>query len=187
MPSGSQVSRSFSECTARSILPTTSASSISLANRPLPPISPSRRCCIRSPVVRMVTISIVPGAARAGWAAAKAPATRAVCRQGHRAAAGTDAERVREDAHFSDRPCSGNQQRHAVRGTARSDAAVEKQLPAHGDCPGRPRIVRRDALVDQINHEGNLVNNLCLDERVRLGRGDGGPFPASGGWYCFRV
>jgi hypothetical protein len=56
--------------------------------------------------------------------------------QGHRAAAGTDAERVREDAHFSDRPCSGNQQRHAVTGTTRSNVAVEKQLPPMVTFPG---------------------------------------------------
>ncbi len=47
---------SFSEWIAQSISPASRASSISLVNRPLPPISSSRRSCTRSPVVVM-TIS----------------------------------------------------------------------------------------------------------------------------------
>ena len=45
---------SFIEWTARSIAPGSSASSISLVNRPLPPISASGRSRMRSPVVVMV-------------------------------------------------------------------------------------------------------------------------------------
>ena len=50
---------SFIEWTARSIAPASSASSISLVNRPLPPISASGRSRTRSPVVVMTTISTV--------------------------------------------------------------------------------------------------------------------------------
>ncbi len=49
---------SFEECTARSMAPASSASSISLVNRPLPPASASGRSWIMSPVVRMILISI---------------------------------------------------------------------------------------------------------------------------------
>ena len=52
---------SLAECTARSIAPATSASSISLVNRPLPPASASGRSWMRSPVVRIATISIRSG------------------------------------------------------------------------------------------------------------------------------
>ena len=52
-PSGSQVGRSLIECTARSIRRASSAASISLQNRPLPPSSASGRSVTRSPVVRM--------------------------------------------------------------------------------------------------------------------------------------
>jgi hypothetical protein len=61
----------LNECIAKSICRASSASSISLANRPLPPISSSKRFCTRSPVGRMMTISIAPIAARFGWAAVK--------------------------------------------------------------------------------------------------------------------
>ena len=79
-PSGSQVSMSFNECTARSIVPRSSASSISLVKRPLPPISASNRSCTRSPVVRIVTISTAPAAPRPGWAAISRSRTSAVWR-----------------------------------------------------------------------------------------------------------
>src|SRR5208282_4736579 len=79
-PSGSQVSTSFSEWTARSIRPASNASSISLVKRPLPPISPRRRSCTRSPVVRIVTISTAPGGARSGWAATRRSRTSAAWR-----------------------------------------------------------------------------------------------------------
>ena len=68
-PAGSTVSMSLSECTARSIRRSSSASSISLVNRPLPPISASKRVCTRSPVVRIATSSTAPSAAKLGWAA----------------------------------------------------------------------------------------------------------------------
>ena len=57
MPGGSSVSRSFRLCTAKSMRPSASASWISLANRPLPPMSARRRSCTASPVVRMACSS----------------------------------------------------------------------------------------------------------------------------------
>ncbi len=57
MPGGSAVSRSFRLCTAKSMRRSASASWISLANRPLPPISARRRSCTASPVVRMACSS----------------------------------------------------------------------------------------------------------------------------------
>ena len=60
-PSGSTVGMSLDECTARSIVPATSASSISLVNRPLPPTSASGRSWMRSPLVRITSISIRSG------------------------------------------------------------------------------------------------------------------------------
>src|SRR6185436_4106287 len=68
-PSGSQVGTSFMEWTAMSISPASNASSISLVNRPLPPISLNGRSCTLSPVVLMTQISMAPGAASCGWAA----------------------------------------------------------------------------------------------------------------------
>ncbi len=61
-PAGSSVGMSFMECTAISIWPAISASSISLVNRPLPPASDRGRSWMRSPVVLMAQIS-KPGAA----------------------------------------------------------------------------------------------------------------------------
>ena len=49
---------SLAECTARSMRPSSSASSISLVNRPLPPTSASGRSWMASPVVRMMLSSI---------------------------------------------------------------------------------------------------------------------------------
>ena len=57
IPGGSAVSRSFRLCTAKSMRRSASASWISLANRPLPPISARRRSCTASPVVRMACSS----------------------------------------------------------------------------------------------------------------------------------
>ena len=54
-PSGNTVTMSLAECTARSIAPSSSACSISLVNRPLPPTSASGRSWIASPVVRMTS------------------------------------------------------------------------------------------------------------------------------------
>ena len=48
---------SFIEWTAMSMAPASNASSISLVNRPLPPISPSGRSVTRSPVVLIATIA----------------------------------------------------------------------------------------------------------------------------------
>ena len=67
-PSGSQVSMSLTEWMAQSTVPASSASSISLVNRPLPPISISLRSCTLSPVVLMTEISTAPALRRAGWA-----------------------------------------------------------------------------------------------------------------------
>ncbi len=76
-PTGSQVGRSFIECTATSMLFSSSAVSISLQNRPLPPSSASGRSFTRSPVVVIATTSRQPGAASSGWAASSAWQTRA--------------------------------------------------------------------------------------------------------------
>ena len=67
-PGGSSTGMSFSEWTAQSIRPSSSASSISLVNSPLPPISGRRRSCMRSPVVVMRT----SGATRSASAGARA-------------------------------------------------------------------------------------------------------------------
>src|SRR5271165_19484 len=68
MPAGSSDSRSFRLCTAKSIRPSASASWISLANRPFPPISASRvpAAWVASPVVRM-TCSSNTGRSPCGW------------------------------------------------------------------------------------------------------------------------
>ena len=57
MPGGSSVSRSFRLCTAKSMRPSSSASWISLAKRPLPPISARRRSWMRSPEVAITCSS----------------------------------------------------------------------------------------------------------------------------------
>src|SRR2546430_10105797 len=54
---GISVGTSFTLCTARSIVSSSSASSSSLINIPLPPICVSGACCILSPLVLMITIS----------------------------------------------------------------------------------------------------------------------------------
>ncbi len=58
-PAGSSVGMSFMECTAMSISPASSASSISLVKRPLPPASASGRSWMRSPVVLIARTSNV--------------------------------------------------------------------------------------------------------------------------------
>ena len=55
------VGMSLIECTARSMRPSSNASSISLVNRPLPPISASGRSWMTSPVVVMATMSMSCG------------------------------------------------------------------------------------------------------------------------------
>ena len=55
-PSGSTAGMSLLLCTARSISPLSSASSISLTNRRLPPTSDSGASCRRSPDVLMTTM-----------------------------------------------------------------------------------------------------------------------------------
>ena len=62
---------SFIECTAMSIRPSLRASSISLVNRPLPPMAESGPCNIRSPVVWMISTARAPFARSAGSAAAR--------------------------------------------------------------------------------------------------------------------
>jgi hypothetical protein len=56
-PAGCQAGMSFIECTARSIVPAMSASSISLVKRPLPPTWASGRSCTASPVTRITTMA----------------------------------------------------------------------------------------------------------------------------------
>jgi len=63
-PSGSTAGRSFIEWTAMSIEPASSASSISLVNSPLPPISASDRLRSRSPVVEIGTMATASGSSR---------------------------------------------------------------------------------------------------------------------------
>ena len=58
-PPAARVGMSFMECTARSISPASSASSISLVKRPLPPASASGRSWMRSPEVLMARTSNV--------------------------------------------------------------------------------------------------------------------------------
>ncbi len=73
-PAGSTVGMSLAECTARSMSPRSSASSISLVNRPLPPTSASGRSWMLSPVVRMtLSVDRLLVAARAPRRAARAP------------------------------------------------------------------------------------------------------------------
>jgi len=62
---GSQVGTSFIECTARSMRSSSSASSSSLVNRPLPPMSASARSRTWSPELRIATISSPSGSAPA--------------------------------------------------------------------------------------------------------------------------
>src|ERR1700723_1907550 len=50
--------KSLAECAAASIAPASSAASISLVNRPLPPASASGRAWVASPVVRMTLSAI---------------------------------------------------------------------------------------------------------------------------------
>ena len=66
IPAGSCVSRSFRLWTAKSTRRSSSASWISLAKRPLPPISARRRSCTRSPVVRIGCSSKAPAARSTG-------------------------------------------------------------------------------------------------------------------------
>ena len=77
MPGGNSVSRSLRLCTATSMRPSASASWISLAKSPLPPISARRLSCTLSPDVAMMCSSSAPSSASAGMAAR---ATLAKCR-----------------------------------------------------------------------------------------------------------
>ena len=58
VPSGNSVGRSFRLCTARSARPSSSASSISLVNRPLAPTWASGTSVILSPVVLMISMRL---------------------------------------------------------------------------------------------------------------------------------
>jgi len=70
-PAGSSAGMSFSEWTAQSMRPSSSAASISWVNRPLPPISASVRSWIRSPVVVISTSSAAASSPRARAMAAR--------------------------------------------------------------------------------------------------------------------
>ena len=61
-PSGSTVGISFKLCTARSMVPSKSSCSISLVNRPLPPIFASGTSKMRSPLVTIfLSVTSQPG------------------------------------------------------------------------------------------------------------------------------
>ena len=62
--SGSSVGKSFKECTARSTLPSASASSISFVNIPFDPTCANVTSCSRSPVVLMISIATLCPSAR---------------------------------------------------------------------------------------------------------------------------
>ena len=73
-PAGSSVGRSFRLCTARSARPSSSASSISLVNRPLVPTLASGTSVILSPVVLMISMRrLAPSAASRGFDPAGLP------------------------------------------------------------------------------------------------------------------
>ena len=76
-PAGKNVAKSFAEWTAISIAPASSASSISLVNRPLPPASASGRSTMISPVVRKILTSMRSGSRAA--TAANRPLTSCAC------------------------------------------------------------------------------------------------------------
>ena len=73
-----RVAMSFIECTARSISPASSASSISLVNSPLPPTSDSGRSWMRSPEVLM-THDLDPRLRQARARPSAAPRTSCAC------------------------------------------------------------------------------------------------------------
>ena len=94
-PSGSCAGMSFSEWMAQSMRPSSRASSISLVNRPLPPISSRRRSWTRSPVV--VIDAPRPRAASSAAprrAPRRSPLHHAGLGQGQLGAAGADADAV---------------------------------------------------------------------------------------------
>mmetsp|Transcript_2390 Transcript_2390/g.5409 ORF Transcript_2390/g.5409 Transcript_2390/m.5409 type:complete len:260 (+) Transcript_2390:319-1098(+) len=66
IPSGRYVGTSFIECTAMSMRPSSSASSSSRVNSPLPPMSASGWSSTLSPVVLMMTISKRPSSLSSG-------------------------------------------------------------------------------------------------------------------------
>ena len=65
VPDATSVGTSFIECTARSMRPSSRAMSISLVNKPLPPISARDRSRIASPVVRITSTSSTKAASTA--------------------------------------------------------------------------------------------------------------------------
>ena len=93
-PSGSQVGMSFIECTAQSMRPSSSASSISLVNSPLPPISISLRSCTASPVVLMRHDLEIVRPAQIGMGRRQAVAHHPRLHQRQRTPARTDADRL---------------------------------------------------------------------------------------------
>src|SRR5216684_1077310 len=76
-PAGSAVGMSLLECTARSIVLSRSACSISLVNKPFPPASDSGRSWMTSPVVRIGSIAMASGSTP--WAAARCARTSRAC------------------------------------------------------------------------------------------------------------
>ena len=77
-PAGSSVGMSFKLCTARSIAPASSASSISLVNSPLPPTCASGTSVILSPVVLMISSARFDAQLLQGTRQCAAPATARV-------------------------------------------------------------------------------------------------------------
>src|SRR5439155_152962 len=71
------VGMSLAECTARSMAPAMSASSISFVNKPLPPASANGRSRITSPLVRMTSSSM--RSAASACAAARRARTSLAC------------------------------------------------------------------------------------------------------------
>ena len=92
------VSRSFRLWTAKSTRRSSSASWISLENRPLPPISARRRSWTRSPVVRIACSSKAPASRSTGQKRVTIDRKCRVCQSASGEAAGADAERQRAAA-----------------------------------------------------------------------------------------
>ena len=91
-PGCEKVGMSLAECTAKSIRRSSSASSISLVNRPLPPTSASGRSWMASPEVRIMTSSI------AASSTPSAPASRARTVRACTSASGLPREPIRKGA-----------------------------------------------------------------------------------------
>ena len=148
-PSGSTVGMSFAECTARSIVPASSASSISLVNSPLPPASAQR------PVLDAVArgadrhdLDRVLGASHARRRAPRAPGAPA------RARADCRACRCEQIA-SRDLPM--------LRGATAYSASLDKQMLVLGietTCDETAAaVVRRDE-----DGRGEILSNIVLSQ-----------------------